>query len=415
MPNRQSQRNSNGSIPIREKAARSNGTRRIELLVDAMRRDHVDPVSSVFNGLQLDGERSDDWWEIIGNDRDRVEAFVNGSPFDEDVDVGSDSLAPLTLAELAAKYPNRATPVVDGLVRRGETMNIIAAPKVGKTWFAHGLARCVALGKPFLGFPTIQGKVLICDAELHPPELRQRLEAVLGSDADTTEIMALPLRGEGLDLFGLADLLYEQAPPGRFATIVVDALYRFLPDGVSENDNSQITRLYNVLDKIARHTDAAIVVVHHSSKGDQSGKSVTDFGAGAGAISRAADTHIAIRPHEEDGLAVLQAVTRSFAQPDDRSIRWEYPHWERVPWVPKIATRKTAADERQRQLDREADDAIRRALGEEKLSISQLRGITNMGQDRVQRSLNRLGAQGRVAKNKRTGKTCERYSLPKKP
>lgn len=411
MPNEQSVLHIEGGTGNKEKSGPSRVSRRIESLVEAMRRDHVDPQPSVFNGLQLVGERRDDWWQIIGDDRDRVEAFVNGLPFDEVVGAGRDSLAPLTLAGLAAKYPNRATPVVDGLVRRGETMNLIAAPKVGKTWLAHGLARCVDRGDDWLGFPTTQGRVLICDAELHPPELADRLDAVFGSDFKSAEVEALPLRGTGLDLRRLANLLYS-IKPALYSLIIIDALYRFIPAGVSENDNSQMMLLYNLLDQIAFHTQAAVVVVHHSSKGDQSNKSVTDFGSGAGAISRAADAHVAIRPHQEDGLAVLQAVTRSFCQPDDRSIRWEYPHWERVPWMPKIATRQTGADERQRRLDEEADHAVRNALAGRKLSISQLRSKTGMGAQRVERALSRIGAQGRRAKNKRTGKACERFSLP---
>jgi RecA-family ATPase len=194
--------------------------------------------------------------------------------------------------------------------------------------------------------------------------------------------------------------------------IVVDALYRFIPAGISENDNAAMMSLYNLLDLIASHTNAAIAVIHHTSKGDQSGKAVTDVGSGAGSIARAADTHLTIRPHEEDGMAVLQAVTRSFSPPEDRSIRWEYPHWTKAPWEPRLASRKTAGEEKQRRQDKETDDAIREALTERKQSVSELRGLTDYGQDRVVRSLKRLGATSKRLKSKRTGKITERFTLP---
>lgn len=39
---------------------------------------------------------------------------------------------------------------------------------------------------------------------------------------------------------------------------------------------------------------------------------LTDVGAGAGSQSRATDAHVVLRPHEEDGVAVLDAAVRSW-------------------------------------------------------------------------------------------------------
>lgn len=322
-----------------------------------------------------------------------------------------EEMSPMTLLELRDAFPSRAVPVVDGLLRRGETMNVIAAPKVGKTWLAHGLARSIALGDDWLGFPTTKGRVLICDAELHPAELCQRLEVVLGPNAHNSFVNALPLRGKGYDLNRLAQQLCLIVPE-YYSLIVIDALYRFIPSGTSENDNAAMMALYNRLDYVANCTKAAVAVIHHSSKGDQSTKGITDIGAGAGAIARAADTHVAIRPHEEKDMAVLQAVTRSFVQPADRSIRWVYPHWIWESTLPRIASRQTAASEAQKRKDKEADELIRKALNGRKMSISEIRSKTGMGQQRVERALERVGATGRKAKNTRTGKVAERFSLP---
>ena len=73
----------------------------------------------------------------------------------------------------------------------------------------------------------------------------------------------------------------EDAGQG-YALIIVDAFYRALPRGTDENDNAAIADLYNFVDRTAERSDAAIVLVHHSSKGSQAGKSVTDVGSGAG-------------------------------------------------------------------------------------------------------------------------------------
>ena len=62
-------------------------------------------------------------------------------------------------------------------------------------------------------------------------------------------------------------------------------MYRFAIEGVSENDNAAMAGFYNRLDRIAERTKAAIVLIHHSSKGSQSDKRITDVGAGAGSQS----------------------------------------------------------------------------------------------------------------------------------
>ena len=81
---------------------------------------------------------------------------------------------------------------------------------------------------------------------------------------------------------------------------------------MSENDNGKMAQLYNLLDRVANRLGCAFILIHHTSKGDQSGKSVTDVGAGAGSQSRATDAHLILRPHELESLFVLEGAVRSF-------------------------------------------------------------------------------------------------------
>ncbi len=85
--------------------------------------------------------------------------------------------------------------------------------------------------------------------------------------------------------------------------------------------------LYNRIDGYANRLGAAWVNVHHASKGDQSGKITTDVGSGAGSQSRAADTHCVLREHEEENVAVMEAVVRSFPPIKPLAIRWTFPTW----------------------------------------------------------------------------------------
>jgi RecA-family ATPase len=235
----------------------------------------------------------------------------------------------ISLNALWKAKPKLREPVIDGLLRRGETMNLIASTKIGKSFLAGNLAFAAAAGKQWIGFGTRRCNVLLIDNELHMETISSRLDAIgsaLNANKYADRISTLSLRGMCTDIFGLERYLL-QADRGEFGLVIIDALYRFIPQGSSENDNAQMTLLYNKLDFYADLCDCAFVVVHHSSKGGQSDKSVTDTGSGAGAISRAADSHLIIRPHEQDGLAVVDAATRSWKSPEPRSICWEYPTW----------------------------------------------------------------------------------------
>ncbi len=214
------------------------------------------------------------------------------------------------------------------MLRVGETMNVIAPPKAGKSWMVAQLAFCLANGLQWLGNSCKKSRVLLFDCELKPATLRFRLEKVahrMGVDTDGVDVVTL--RGRNSSITELSVEIRAAIESGRYQAIVFDALYRLLPDGVSENDNAKMMAVYNQLDKIAHHTQASNIVIHHASKGNQSSKGVTDVGAGAGSVSRAADTHMVIREHETASHAVVDTVCRSFRSPDRKTIRWQWPLW----------------------------------------------------------------------------------------
>jgi hypothetical protein len=222
--------------------------------------------------------------------------------------------------------------VIDGLLRDGESINTIAAPKVGKSWMVHDLAVSVALGLDWFGHATTQGSVLLIDLELHKQTLARRLAAVckargVVSDALARRLSVRVCRGKGLDIRRLAELIRQTVKPGEVRMIVLDALYRLIPEGLDENSNTDIRRVYDIVDEIADHTRAAVVIVHHATKGRQDDKRVTDTGAGGGSQSRAADAHLIMRPHATEGAVVVEAVARSFPAPKPFVIRQMNPGW----------------------------------------------------------------------------------------
>ena len=259
-----------------------------------------------------------------------------------------------TVRELGIAYPVLRPPVIHGLLREGETMNVIASPKTGKSWLTIDLALSVATGRPWLGrFQTVRGDVLIIDNELHPETSSHRIPRVAEARgltlADIGDCVAVDnLRGRLQSLLDLGPY-FDAIEPGRFKVIVLDAFYRFMPVGGDENDNGTMANIYNVIDSYADRLGCSFVLIHHSTKGSQSGKSVTDVGAGAGAQSRATDTHLVLRPHEENGVVVLDAAVRSWAPIEPVCLRWTFPVWNADGMLDPAALKPEGPQRRRRE------------------------------------------------------------------
>lgn len=250
--------------------------------------------------------------------------------------IANEVAKPKSVRELVSSFPALRPPIIHGLLRQGETMNVIAPPKAGKSWLVYDLGISVATGRMWLGtFQTEPCDVLILDNELHPETSAFRIPKVaiargVTLDEYADRICVENLRGKLRDVLSFGKY-FAGLEPGRFKVCVIDALYRAMPRDSDENDNGTMAEIFNALDNYASTFGLSFVLIHHSSKGLQSGKAITDVGAGAGAQSRATDTHLILRQHDEDDVAVLDAAVRSFAPFKPTCIRWQFPIWTPDP------------------------------------------------------------------------------------
>lgn len=231
-----------------------------------------------------------------------------------------------TAKELMDTFKEMKEPLIAGLLRREEVMNIVAAPKTGKSWLVLQLAIALTTGNTWLGRECTKSRVLLIDNELHEETESARLRYVanaMGVSNDELDGLSLGMQRGGVkSLYELPQQLKAiNEEKGHFDVIIIDALYKALPRDIDENSNGQITGIYNLIERIAREQEAAIVLVHHTSKGNQANKSVTDIGSGAGAQSRAPDTHLALRPHREKGVVSVSCCVRSFRPVDPFCIK----------------------------------------------------------------------------------------------
>lgn len=385
---------------------------------DELNNGHANDAFDLFTQYEHDGDQSKATAaaaELLGIGREKVsintEALVanaNAKAKKGSGEGGGGEFAPLIpvpLGELIAANPVMRAPLIDGVLRLGETGNFVAASKTGKSWLVNQLAITVATGDRWLGtFDCKQGRVLIIDNELDATVIADRLPKTARAMGVNPEVAVqmidvLALRGNLRTLDQLAST-FDSIGRDTYQLIVLDAWYRLLPSGMSENSNSDIMQLYNTLDKYGLKTNAAIVAVHHTSKGDQGGKSVTDTGAGAGSQSRAADAHIVLRAHEEEGHAVLDAAVRSFAPIDPVPLKFEWPLWGRADEldVTKLKGVKTKNEARNQANDAEGIRLIVEALKSQgPLTTRKVRDHAGgMGRDRADRLLGKLLTNDKV-------------------
>jgi AAA domain-containing protein len=169
---------------------------------------------------------------------------------------------PLTMDELSELETegHGADMLLEGWLTAAGVHPIVGDSGLGKTPLLLQLAACVASGRDFLGIPTSQGKVLICDYE-NFGSLTTKLQEVskaISADYDTEvkpniECFTSPTQEQVLSC----------AKRTRYALIIVDALRGFI--GGDDKDGKAIVPTFTKMSKIP----SCWVAVHHIRKRDR--------------------------------------------------------------------------------------------------------------------------------------------------
>lgn len=328
---------------------------------------------------------------------------------DQHEPAGEEPILPVPIGELIERHPRLRKPVIHGLAREGETVNVVAPSKAKKSWLGYSLLLSLTTGRDWLDvFPCEAGRVLLIDNELHAEDIAHRIPAVadamgitLAEYRDRYDVISL--RGRLLDYYGLGRRVVSHIEAGHYRAILVDAHYRMLPPGVSENDNAAMAQVFNQIDGFAAQTQAAWFLIHHSSKGNQAAKDVTDVGSGAGSQSRAADSHLVLRQHEEPDHTVLEAAVRSWPPVEPATLQWCFPVWRPSNRDPaKLKGRLAKNEERQNARDREGfldiADVLRKWNRDEDgpATINQITDKMEFGRDRTRNLLSKMCRTGEV-------------------
>ena len=186
--------------------------------------------------------------------------------------------------------------LIDGVMARGELALLIGPDGTGKTFAAVGLALSVLTGQDWLGhLIRHSGPVAYIAAEgrgsIKPRALawvahhgRDPDEILDGFHLTTVDAGALALVNSTDTAAIIAELDSLDVPP---ALVVVDT-YAMASGVTDENDNAQAGTVAGNLRRIAEATGAAVLVVHHPKKGEDSNS------RGASALRAAMSTVLAL-------------------------------------------------------------------------------------------------------------------------
>jgi hypothetical protein len=229
---------------------------------------------------------------------------------------------------LVAERMSLPPELVEGLLHRGSTMVYGGGSKTNKTFAMMDLAVSVASGSSWWGLKTSQGRVLYMEFELQQAFFRERLDKIANAKGipmgALDEIDVWNLRGHATDLSSITEEIIMRIKDTPYSLIVIDPIYKVLGER-DENSAGDINSLMNELDKIAVASNAAIVVGHHFSKGNQAGKESMDRISGSGVFGRSPDAIVIITKHEQQDVYTVETTLRNHKSLEPFCVEWTHP------------------------------------------------------------------------------------------
>jgi len=267
-----------------------------------------------------------------------VEARVRGNGYVQTM---------FTAAELMGMELPPVKWVVPGLLPEGVIL-LAGKPKLGKSWFAFGLAVGVTSGGVVLGTKRVeQGGALYLALEDNPRRLQKRLGKLLGGNG-APECLHISTTWPRVDEGG------EEALEGWLADhpdarLVVDVLKRVRPrtsryQSVYDADYESLQALH----ALANRRGVAVLCIHHLRKAGADDP--MDEISGSTGLSGAADGVLLLKRDRGRGDAYLHVDGRDIEEPAELALTWN----------PNSACWTLAGDADEFRLSRERAEILRR-------------------------------------------------------
>ena len=230
---------------------------------------------------------------------------------------------PKSLRELVSENRDSRKPVVDGLLRPGETMNIIAPPGTGKSRLALALAVSVAAGIPWIGRRCERGKVLVVSTDLSERMLTERMSRELerlrpgDREAALANIDLLDM-SKAAHIRGALDRCLDLANGKGYSLIVVDSLNGLMSDEADSERRGEVLKMHDAIDGFAVEKNCAFVLVQHKAA-ERTADIIDDLASAWTTI--AADSNLVLLPATGNDECRFCVTTRSFDDAPLQTLR----------------------------------------------------------------------------------------------
>lgn len=195
--------------------------------------------------------------------------------------------------------------VVPGVIPEGLTL-LVAPPKIGKSWMVLGLGVAAATGdRAFGSIPVNSRPVLYLALEDGARRLQSRLRTIGVTKGPSslffmTEVPAGPIA----TIIAFLERNAEYKP-----LVILDTLGKvrgtYAGNDAYGNDYSQMSALKDLVD---RHPGSALIVVHHTNKGEKS--DFLDSVSGTQGLAGAADSILLIQRDRQNESSILHVTSR---------------------------------------------------------------------------------------------------------
>jgi hypothetical protein len=217
--------------------------------------------------------------------------------------------------------------LIRGVLHRDTKLVLGGASKSFKSWSLLDMAASIALGMPWWGLPTTQGRVLYVNFEIPRWAFRLRLQSLCEAKQAKSfngNLKTICLRGKADDAEKMLARVEREIGRDKYDLIILDPIYKMLGDG-DENKAGDIAKILNRVEALLVKTSAAVAFGAHYSKGNQAGKEAQDRIGGSGVFARDPDTLLNMTRHEEEDCFSVDVTTRNLPPVESFVVRWQYP------------------------------------------------------------------------------------------
>lgn len=343
----------------------------------------------------------------IGNDSPEFvfSPFVDPSP--------EPALAWVNADDYIRDDPPPIDPVLCGSFEKGDKVVVIGSSKLKKSFFLLQASLSMATGRKFLAWDIPSPRrVLYCQFEIkekHFHARTHRLAKALGLETTGGNLCIVNGRGKGLrGIQGIAKI-QKIAVEFKPDILALDPLYKIM-DG-AENDSKDMGAILSAFDNLVETTGAALIYVHHDTKGTPGDRDLRDRGSGSGVMARDYDASIILTKHAtEPDCTVVEGLTRNFKDPDPFTALWvenERGHYQFTE-CKEIAPEKMTSKNRPKSSPLNCYwESARQILANGEVEIKEFRAkfkeLTNLGEKRITDFIKTMVSENRISRREERG------------